>query len=145
MVEPTRGEGEFPFLEWISSHSFPVPEILEWIFSPSFPFPNFGKIKFYRTYVWSLPYTKSVSHCSCLELIDVAQKDAEFMQPLLVNVELNCWICKSLTKSLKNVEINCWICQSCYTDFCKLLPGFVNIDTWIFLGCYMDIFATWIC
>ena len=99
---------EFPFLEWISSHSFSVPETLEWIFSPSFPFPNFGKIKFYigPTSDHCLA-TKFVSHCSCLELNDVTQKDAEFMQPLLVNVELNCWICKSLTKSLKNVEMNC--------------------------------------
>ena len=24
-------------------------------------------------------------------------------------------------------------------DFSKLLPGFVKIDTWIFLSCYMDL------
>ena len=40
--------------------------------------------------------------------------DAEFTQPLLTNVELNCWIC-----------------QSCYMDLSKLLNGFVKVGTCI--------------
>ena len=72
--------------------------------------------------------------------------------PCWADVELNCWICQSccmdlskllhvflalcqtkpswsLTKILNDVELNC-----CYMDY-----GFVKINTWISLNCYMDL------
>ena len=32
-----------------------------------------------------------------------------------------------------------WIFQSCYVDLSRLLDGFVKIDVWISLSCYMDL------
>ena len=32
-----------------------------------------------------------------------------------------------------------WICQNCYMDFSKLLNGFVKIDQWRYLNCYMNL------
>ena len=34
---------------------------------------------------------------------------------------------------------NCLYCQSCYMDFSNLFNGFVKINTWISLSCYMDL------
>ena len=33
---------------------------------------------------------------------------------------------------------NCWYCQSCYMELSNLFNGFVKINTWISLSCYMD-------
>ena len=33
---------------------------------------------------------------------------------------------------------NFWICQSFYMDFSQLLYGFLKIDRWISLSCYID-------
>ena len=38
-----------------------------------------------------------------------------------------------------SMESRTWICQSCYTDFFKLLHGFIKADTWISLSCDLDL------
>ena len=37
------------------------------------------------------------------------------------------------------VKIDTWISLSCYMDFSKLLHGFFKVDSWISVSCYMEL------
>ena len=53
--------------------------------------------------------------------------------PCLVSHSVTSWV-SALVELYSN-----WICQSSYMDFSKLLDGFVKIDIWISLVCYMNL------